>query len=551
MKLFYRICFVLLIGFQLAHAGSLKGGHDGVLTDSAYRLVIKFSAGSLPDIDSAGCMIFRDHSCSAQLATVLHVLDNAAMKRLVPSETHAGTISQSNSFNIKSFCGLMELVGSNTISPTKLRDLAKSLEGLPCVEYCDLVPARRIPPPTVTSDLSSYQQYNKFDNGGDIIGINATAAWAAGVKGTGVHLADVEFNWDFLHEDLQTNMFKGDVVDGDTTFIDHGTAVAGIMVAGDNGFGVTGNCPDISYTGFSEVSGRVGAIAKAAASLSSGDILMLEMQTSGSDGNLCPADYEKAVWDLTDSITKAGIIVVAAAGNGWISLDIPAYADYLARGDNGAIIVGAGNQAGSGRCDFSDYGSRVNLQGWGDYSVVTTGYGGGNWLFDGDVHRGYTSGFAGTSSATPIVASAVALVQSYAKNKYGKTISPLDMRDILVATGTAQSGTDHIGPLPNVGAAMLRVDTLYGGTSVLAKKTFGSGITATPVKGGLQLSLTRESICSIRLVSLSGRTLSRIETGELSAGAHRIGLPNLASGIYVLSVKTGIGNFEKTMMIDK
>ncbi|WP_168168486.1 S8 family serine peptidase, partial [Kytococcus sp. HMSC28H12] len=56
-----------------------------------------------------------------------------------------------------------------------------------------------------------------------------------------------------------------------------------------------------------------------------------------------------------------------------------------------------------------------------------------------------------TSSASPIVTGAVALVSSIAQEK-GVELDPAAMRTLLMETGTPQAGNDsaHIGPLPNV-----------------------------------------------------------------------------------------------------
>ena len=101
---------------------------------------------------------------------------------------------------------------------------------------------------------------------------------------------------------------------------------------------------------------------------------------------------------------------------------------------------------------FSNYGSRVDVWGYGT-GVTTTGYGG---LFNGGTNRLYTSSFNGTSSATPIVAGAVAVISSVAK-KQGKMISPEQMREALHKTGTPQDANTtniHIGNLPDIEAAL-------------------------------------------------------------------------------------------------
>lgn len=60
-----------------------------------------------------------------------------------------------------------------------------------------------------------------------------------------------------------------------------------------------------------------------------------------------------------------------------------------------------------------------------------------------------------TSSAGPIVASAVIAVQSWYKaNHNGEVLSPHAMRDLLIETGTRQGSGGHIGPLPNIRRAI-------------------------------------------------------------------------------------------------
>ncbi len=103
---------------------------------------------------------------------------------------------------------------------------------------------------------------------------------------------------------------------------------------------------------------------------------------------------------------------------------------------------------------YSNYGERVNLQGYGS-EVYTTGYGD---LFDGngDLNQYYTSGFGGTSSASPIIAGAAASIQGYMKANFGSVLTSDYIREILYQTGTAQLGNtlEHIGPRPNLDSAL-------------------------------------------------------------------------------------------------
>ena len=130
-------------------------------------------------------------------------------------------------------------------------------------------------------------------------------------------------------------------------------------------------------------------------------------------------------------------------------------------------MVGAGQSPGTGhdreRASFSNYGSRVDVQGWGD-SVFTTGWGGDspcgyrNSDDPADPNFWYTCEFSGTSSASAIVAGAVANLQGVAKSRLG-ALTPSEVRQLLVETGSPQLGNtaEHIGPRPNLRLAIARL----------------------------------------------------------------------------------------------
>ena len=108
-----------------------------------------------------------------------------------------------------------------------------------------------------------------------------------------------------------------------------------------------------------------------------------------------------------------GITVVEGGANGSMDLDDPIDEDWFNRAvyDSGAILVGAGTPDDRVAECWTNYGSRMDVSGWGD-SVATLGYGdlatvGGK----GDVRQYYTNEFAGTSSAAAMVAGAAAQLQ--------------------------------------------------------------------------------------------------------------------------------------------
>jgi hypothetical protein len=131
--------------------------------------------------------------------------------------------------------------------------------------------------------------------------------------------------------------------------------------------------------------------------------------------------------------------------------------------DSGAILVGAGvpppythaNTWGPDRSrhDFSNYGSAVDAQGWGR-EVTTTGYGdlqGGT-----NANAWYTDFFAGTSSASAMLAGVIGCMQGVARVA-GSLRTPSQARSLLRATGSPQQdnlpqfpATQRIGNRPDL-----------------------------------------------------------------------------------------------------
>ncbi len=345
--------------------------------------------------------------------------------------------------------------------PGRLLQLATELRALGATEFVyfqELAP----PPPCddiapVTGLYNGLQGYHGSDPG-----LNMSAAWTLGnARAAGITVADCEYGYNASHEDLcGVVMEPGQTIAPGVIFNgwdEHGTAVLGELVSLDNGYGCFGAVPDAGALFFTEWSveegfRRVTAIANAVASVGEGDIVVLEMQTQGPGGDSGPAELDPAVWMLTRTGTDAGIVVVAAAGNGNQNLDSPPYQEYMSRGDSGSIIVGAGSpDTAHGKLSFSTFGSRVNLQGWGA-QVFTLGYG----FFaeiGGDKNQRYMDEFGGTSSATPFVAAACAALQGLSEEQTGGRLSPTWLRAVLASTGIPQGFGGHIGPFPDVVAA--------------------------------------------------------------------------------------------------
>lgn len=364
-------------------------------------------------------------------------------------------------------------------SGTDAAAFLEELKRVPSVEIAEPAPLPQRPP-HVTPDFTGKQGYL----GPAPAGIDARFSWTIpGGNGSGVTIYDVEFAWHQTHDDLSKAygipllLNPGDSApDVFSPDVQHGTAVIGEMIADKNTKGVTGISWGATIGLAPAITSNLGynaanAILLAVDTGSAGDVILIELQTvvcglSGGLFDLGPLESETTVFDAIQIAVAHGFVVVEAAGNGNFNLDQASCGGVFDRAvrDSGAIIVGAGQPPSSGadreREGFSDYGSRVDLQGWGS-RVATTGYGDLHVAPDGPANPDfwYTAFFSGTSSASPIVAGAVANLQGIALAQSGTPLTPLQIRTLLVQTGSPQLGntTEHIGPRPDLRQAIAQL----------------------------------------------------------------------------------------------
>lgn len=358
------------------------------------------------------------------------------------------------------------------------RQLVPQLNALAEVE---LAYARELPapppgdvPPT-TPDFTAMQGYRApSPSGFDALAIDATT----GASGAAVRLLDVEWGWDFGHEDiarLVATALVGPPI-WNPTYNNHGLAAMGIVVADADEYGVSGTCPDVTLhlatdypsTGYSVAT----AIAVGLPLLQAGDVMLLEAQTSTPLG-LGPTEWIQADFDAILLATTLGITTVEPAGNGSVDLDSPSLGGLFqtAVRDSGAIMVGASNGGAFTRASFSSFGSRVDVNGWGA-GVATTGYGA---LFHvaGTTTQDYTGGFNGTSSGSAIIASVVTAVRSAAAAQLAPAsvaaLDPLALRTLF---------RNHGAPIPTIGRrpdarAILTAAGILRGLDVRAEPMLG------------------------------------------------------------------------------
>ena len=260
----------------------------------------------------------------------------------------------------------------------------------------------------------------------------------------------------------------------------HGTAVLGVIGAQQNNFGITGIAAGLDElrfypaVSFEEGERLASALTNALIDLDEGDIICLPI---GNPENGNTILTRPDVYELVNTGTQAGVVVVTSAGNLGVGA---AWAPTAEQPQTGAIVVGAawpGYRVGTSpnydavtpgltgldfcRFQASNFASTlpdgslsVHISGWGA-GVTTLGYGD---LFNGENPasdpvldqsnppfppgggqltrnrlRSYTSGeaFEGTSPACAMIAGWCACLQSFARLFYGAPIAVRDLRDAL------------------------------------------------------------------------------------------------------------------------
>lgn len=432
----------------------------------------------------------------------------------------------------------------HSLTPIELKQLHQLVQQDNHVVYASLQLEAPSPPndiPPTTPDFIDDQTYLKSDPG-----VDAFYAWDQGADGSNVSIRLLEYGLNFNHEELVGRNIQ--IADGmsisqsavNLGYTDHGTRTSGVLFGDNGGYGVKGIAHNAnSVTLYPEWEeglewDRILAVTNAITEASLGDVIVYEMQIQGvGESSRVPAEYDPLVWDLTQTATTNGLVVVAAAGNGGNNLDSSSYTDYMARGDSGAIIVGASaTNTSHETLSFSTYGSRVNINAWG-FDVFTAGF--GTIQIGGDANQSYAN-YNGTSSATAISGGCVAALQSYYYSiSGGQYLSSVEMRDLLIETGIDQPDDEPYpaGKFINLRAAIERLDVLSNDD-----ESFGDRLIVYPNPTEGFVTVKNENLTSGELEvydslgkRLISQTISREET--------QLDLSSFSQGIYFVKIVSG------------
>jgi subtilisin family serine protease len=451
-----------------------------------------------------------------------------------------------NSSSVHQLKNIFRVIVDNS-SNENLLLLATEFEKLNSVNYASLISLEPIKPPLdippTTPDFMVNQTYI-----GPNPGLNMQYAWDLGLKGEGIRVRDVEYGFNKNHEDLnEVNAFLAPgmtIAEDALLYTQHGTAVVGIIIAGNDGYGMTGLAHDASevilFPEWQEIGySRINAVNQSIQNSTAGDVIIYEMQEDGAVAGFedyVPAEYNNVIWDLTKAASDAGIVIVAAAGNGNQNLNGTLYANYMNRGNSGAIIVGGGlSNLTHNKISYSTHGARVDVQGWSQ-NVFACGYG-NQILIENDINQGYTN-FAGTSSATPMVAACAIVLQSYHHSLTGNYLTGPQLRTILKETGIPQGNPSagNIGPFPNMETAVQRVyDDYVLGLDVINRTEFS--VFPNPVQNQLTF-LTHQDLSAMASVEIFNALGQAIFQAKMPQDK-QLDVSILSSGIYFVKVSDG------------
>jgi len=382
--------------------------------------------------------------------------------------------------------------------------------------------------------------------------VNVIPSWEKGYTGAGVTIGIVDEGVQHTHPDLSPNYVAADSYDFGQNDLDpspvrgnenHGTAVAGVAAArGGNALGVTGAAPEAGLAGlridFENQTTQM--FVDATLFHSSGNNTNIKVKNH-SYGIGVPYIEETLEVNALQTSAEAGTIHVFAAGNeradhgvDWIDGDAN---KKHSQSVQETIAVGALDETGT-FAYYSNWGANlfVTAPAGGDAVGITTtdrtgteGYNETSGSSDGDpfpdLH--YTSTFAGTSAAAPLVAGIMALGKQanpnldvrMAKHLLARTSTIVDEFD---STDTSDGGwkvnAAEYAFNQNYGFGLIDANAfvsqaeLFSGVSLLGTETFESNHIGLAIPDATRNDRIPGTISQQFSLSTSG-SLEEIEIG--------------------------------------
>ena len=284
--------------------------------------------------------------------------------------------------------------------------------------------------PQIDDPLYGCQWHLRNTTGEDI---NVEPVWVDDIRGEGINIAVVDDGMDFSHIDLRDNVstpLNHSYTDTESIFnpfTHHGTQVAGVVAARDNGVGVRGVAPRATIYGYNYLASSGTDAQRSDAMTRNAALTAVSNNSWGHvDGpGLSNAGFlwERAVdFGVSKGYGGKGTFYSWATGNGRLKGDdsnLDELTNYY-----GVTAVCAVND-GDVRASYSEFGANLWVCAPSGEStrvenreIVTT-----------ENHDRYVYDFSGTSAATPIVSGVAALMRQANPN-----LTWRDLKLILAAS---------------------------------------------------------------------------------------------------------------------
>lgn len=313
--------------------------------------------------------------------------------------------------------------------------------------------------------------------------IGAPAAWGLGYTGKGVRVAVIDGGIYDVHPDLAANMDVAasrsfvpasagpgcaELFNCDTGTFWHGTHVAGIVAAVDNGMGVVGIAPEATIVGVKALhagSGSFGSVIQAilyAAGEARADIINMSLGAVFPRGHRDGAELTSALNRAVNFASRNGALVVVSAGNN--ALDMDRTANYIVTpAESGNAIAISSTAPMNWASGATDYSRPASYSNYGNSLVWVSAPGGDGaypgeeactrptttgsltrpcWVFDLvlSTSRAGWSWAAGTSMAAPAAAAVAALIK---QRHPGISVGELKNRLAQSARDEGKPGQDN------------------------------------------------------------------------------------------------------------
>jgi hypothetical protein len=307
----------------------------------------------------------------------------------------------------------------------------------------------------ITPDDARFGELWGLHNTGQLGGtagadIDAPGAWELTTGSSSVVVAVIDTGIDYNHPDLSANMFRNtpdciangidddgngriddcfgiDTANNDSDPLDdnrHGSHVAGTIGArGNNGTGVAGinwnaslmACKFLNASGSGTTAGAIGCLEYVKTMKDRGANIIATNNSWGGGG------FSQALFDAIQRHQEAGILFVAAAGNGnalGVGVNNDQTPFYPCNYGLSNVICVAATTRSDGRADFSNYGRRTVHIGAPGTEILSTTLNGTYTMLNG------------TSMATPHVTGTAALLKAADPSRDWRAI-----RNLILAGG--------------------------------------------------------------------------------------------------------------------